>query len=487
MNLFTRLFSSISIVFLFYFSLSAQPIQNAGFENWTIETLFQDPEGFQTSNFWSYLNTESANVVKTGDSYSGYAARLGTLGGTEDTIPGMLVIGNIGDEGIYGGVPFTDRPDMLKAYIKHDVMTDDTAMILVAFLKLGEAIGEVVGRITGTQTSYYLFEQDVVWYSDEDPDTMLAVISSSNLDNFAYIGSNLYVDSIHFTGSETPFPNGDLENWEDVTLEEPDDWATLNIMMFLTDTISVTKTEDAYEGNYAARIQTVSMQEDEDESLFGFITNGYFGEEGPEGGLAVDLNPHTFTGQYKYLPKESDTALCRVFTYRYDLEGDSTIKVEEQILKLPPAEEYTYFEINMDYNGQPQVDTVNIAFASSNFEDIGGGIPYQGSVLFVDYLVLKYHPVGMGVNNTQSNVSVYPNPFSDRVSIQFKGTYSDIIIYDILGNVVKNWNFNSMNGNQDKIVWDGCNHFGNQLPDGLYFGKINSENSSTTFKVLIRR
>jgi len=318
---------------------------------------------------------------------------------------------------------------------------------------------------------------------------MLAVVSSSNLDNFAYIGSNLYIDSIHFTGSETPFPNGDLENWEDVTLEEPDDWGTINFMMFMTDTISVTKTMDAFDGDYAARIQTVTFVEGEkeEENLLGYITNGTFGEDGPTGGLAVDLNPFMVTGYYKYLPQETDTALAVVYTYRYDFEGDSIVEIEEQTIRLPETDEYTYFEIVMDYNGQPKADTVNISFASSNFAEIGGDEPYLGSVLFLDQLSITYYPVDIATYDLNTGVSVFPNPSSGQVTIEIEGNFNELVIYDILGNVVRNLYSSSLKELQHTILWDGCNQYGNQLPDGLYFGKINSENHSTTFKVLIRR
>lgn len=468
--------------------LSSQPIKNNGFENWTTDTLFQEPEGFQTSNFWSYANTGEANVVKTGDSFmGGYAARLATLGSPDDTIQGMMVLGEIEQDGIGGGIPFVERPTTVKAYLKHDIMPDDTALFFVAFMKQGEAIGEMVGQITGKMDTYYLFEQTVVWFSQDDPDSLHCVISSSNLDNLQYVGSNLYVDSIHFSGTEVPFPYGDLENWTDVIIEEPDDWGTINFLMFMTDTISATKSTDAHEGNYAARVQTVGSIEDEEDNLFGYITNGTFGDDGPEGGLEVDLNPFMVTGYYKYIPQESDTALAAVYTYRYDFDGDSIIELEEQTIRLPETDEYTYFEIIMGYNSQPKVDTINISFASSNFEGIGSGEPYLGSVLFLDQLNITYYPVDVAVYESNTNFSVFPNPSTGKVTIEIEGEFDKLMIYDILGSVVKGWSNKETGRKSFSLIWDGCNSDGAELPDGLYFGKLTADKTQKTFKLILRR
>ncbi|MCF8234974.1 MAG: hypothetical protein K9G67_08120 [Bacteroidales bacterium] len=56
--------------------------------------------------------------------------------------------------------------------------------------------------------------------------------------------------------------------------------------------------------------------------ISGVVTHGTFFEDGPVGGLPVNLNPQMLTGYYKYYPVGPDTALgsCEHFSLQSQTE-----------------------------------------------------------------------------------------------------------------------------------------------------------------------
>ncbi|MBU0763914.1 MAG: T9SS type A sorting domain-containing protein [Bacteroidetes bacterium] len=74
--------------------------------------------------------------------------------------------------------------------------------------------------------------------------------------------------------------------------------------------------------------------------------------------------------------------------------------------------------------------------------------------------------------------SIHPNPFSDKVTIQYYlSEQSDdlkVQIYNILGQEVRTLYSGMKAQGRDKIIWDGKNNRGSQMKSGLYVLKISS-------------
>jgi len=90
----------------------------------------------------------------------------------------------------------------------------------------------------------------------------------------------------------------------------------------------------------------------------------------------------------------------------------------------------------------------------------------------------------------------YPNPFSISTTICFnichRGTENaEIKIYNIKGQLVKNFEFRSAswrtNSELIKVVWDGKDGNGRQLPNGIYFCRLSSGDKSAVKKMLLLR
>ncbi|MCF8296986.1 MAG: T9SS type A sorting domain-containing protein [Saprospiraceae bacterium] len=392
-------------------SIKAQSILNSSFENWTNKTLYEEPDSFQTSNMFAYLLTNSGNTVKSTDKYSGsYSIKLSTIVQGNDTVAGTLILGS-GSQGNLGGISYTDKPDTLKVAVKYNVLTTDTAVVAVIFTKLGAYVGMAFQTFLGVQSSWKMKSIPITWMLPVNPDSMIFIASCSNLDRVKVPGSWLQMDNLELSGNVTQIPNSGFENWNPVSIEEPDDWWTLNFTGIYNNSFSATKSTDAYHGTYALRLETQGVFDD----TIGYITNGYFGDNGPVGGMAVTQNPHKLTGWYKYTPVGPDTALAAMFSLDYT--ATDTIMVDSNIVKLPAAYNYTYFEVPLNYNAWPIIDTLNISFASSNIMDDS---PYAGvgSVLYIDSLNLTYKPLSIDENgNLKNEFKVFPNPASDIVNI----------------------------------------------------------------------
>ena len=142
--------------FLFVSSFSfAQQISNGGFENWTVNTLYEEPDSFLSTNSWVYTSNGSGNVTKSTSAYHGlYAAQLTTVQTPSDTMFGGLFIGSPGNQDVNGGIPYTGQPDSISVYVKYNIQPNDTAFFIVAFKNSGNMISMAVKTFIGTQLTY---------------------------------------------------------------------------------------------------------------------------------------------------------------------------------------------------------------------------------------------------------------------------------------------------------------------------------------------
>ena len=65
----------------------------------------------------------------------------------------------------------------------------------------------------------------------------------------------------------------------------------------------------------------------------------------------------------------------------------------------------------------------------------------------------------------------YPNPFNNSVSISFEIPYSrnvNLTIFDMKGGNIRQMNLGVLGTGFHKILWDGKNNLGSELPSGIY-------------------
>ena len=69
----------------------------------------------------------------------------------------------------------------------------------------------------------------------------------------------------------------------------------------------------------------------------------------------------------------------------------------------------------------------------------------------------------------------HPNPFNNSVSISFEMPNSknvNLIIFDMKGRLVRQLSLGELGSGLHKVLWDGKNDFGNELPSGIYMAVL---------------
>lgn len=208
---------------------------------------------------------------------------------------------------------------------------------------------------------------------------------------------------------EAQIPNSDFEQWQqnhynssypDLFYWEMlplDIWANGNAATTITGEFPTQRSEDAYEGDYAAKLETMKV--------FGVIASGnlFTGEFVSDlfdsqalRGVPFTDKPIRFSGYYKYIPGTYKSAKgirttdkCAIYAILSKWNG--TARDTVAIAKMESdatISSYTLFDFPFDYHSQETPDTISIVFASSaggeNFEGA------EGSTLYVDNINLEY-------------------------------------------------------------------------------------------------
>ncbi|MCD4731994.1 MAG: T9SS type A sorting domain-containing protein [Bacteroidales bacterium] len=199
--------------------------------------------------------------------------------------------------------------------------------------------------------------------------------------------------------------------------------------------------------------------------------------------MPVDSIPDKLSGYYKYFAVGPDTALGGLTLYHYNVNTGNTELLEEAFTQLPPADDYTYFEIEVDYFSLPEPDTMNIAFASGNVDEESIYIGL-GSVLYVDALEITYKPNLVGVKKHQKEIThqVYPNPASNKIYIEFQDILKNdisVTVSNSMGTLVYQKKINPLVTNQLDISVQN-------FTPGLYFYIIESGKNSFKGKFIVQ-
>lgn len=230
-------------VFTFFILVStvliskAQP--NGGFEDWTTEFSYEDPNHWQTFNFLSLLapaNPLSAFKAIGIDKHSGnYALKIKTV--FLNNKPSQIKTGDSTGAVFTGkinysppsrtyGFPYTGRPENLEFWFKYAPVGTDAAGAGIMLLKWNGSGHDTIatGSVALLATSTYTLSQAPLQYNSTGlPDTAIIVFTASNDSTLARVGSTLFIDDVLFTGwvgIEQPefnykvklFPNPAIDN-----------------------------------------------------------------------------------------------------------------------------------------------------------------------------------------------------------------------------------------------------------------------------------
>lgn len=195
-----------------FINAQSQALPNGGFENWTNQGAFEDPQYWATMNFYS-ISGAPATAFKSTDAHSGtYALKLKTLtaevDGEMDTIRGIALLGsfNISNGENTIGQSFTQRPDSLVGWYKLTSVNNSPFFIYSKLSKWNtstnatEDIGETLFQ-GAANSSYVRFSVPIIYANNKTPDSLQILISNSLDSNV--ITNELLLDDLKFIYNNT--------------------------------------------------------------------------------------------------------------------------------------------------------------------------------------------------------------------------------------------------------------------------------------------
>ena len=378
----------ITLTLVGVFGYAQAQIPNPEMEDWTIDTLFEQPTGFTTSNAFGGPEDGGPTVTKVANDMGGFSARAES----NENQTGIVFAGTVGDDDDFGpGLPYSMSPDTLFIRNKRSVSSEDSAFAIIIFFVNGTAIGFEQFLFTDTVEEYTV-DTFMIGNLLVDPDSIFIGFTSGNPDE-ATAGNWVEVDYFRFNTSEA-IPNGEFEEWDVVALENPNEYFTTNGFTF-NDGPSVIKSDDAHSGEYAMLVETKILGDPSDEEYIGAAVTGVPAENGVNGGFPVDSLPDALTGYFKYAPQNGDSAEVTIIFKKWN--GVQADFVAFGSIRLPASPVYAPFSVPINFGPiPPEVDSAIIFISSSmgvfDFNDEGDEEPQLGSKLWIDSLSFSSLP-----------------------------------------------------------------------------------------------
>lgn len=426
------------------FLMAQVPVQNGSFESWTTtDLLVSFPPYESISNLASVGDGVDQNVYPITTPGNGQGVRMAPNIANGDTLVAVLGIGEFNPD--KPGAPYIGTPDSFFITTRYHFQPGDNGLIAFNFFAGGSKIlGPVIHFFAGTDSAWH--EESLALPTFPMAADSIGILIASGDFNNSQLGSWLEIDSMYFTGTTAPIPNGQFDVTDSLSYDDPDSWLTPNLFsaLFMA-TPSVTMTSTAAEGSYAVRIETIETETNDgiDTTSWIFLAQEIAEGIGPSGGLPIPNGAETalaLTGSYQYHPIGMDTAIVYFVMTAYDSVTQQRDTILETPYLLPPATEYQTFSIPIDL--AQEADSFLLAFAASDESgDFHQGPVGIGSVLILDNLLFDTTTVvnSLGKQLSPLEASIYPNPATDQVTLTIGETDPDsyeIRIFHLNGQIL---------------------------------------------------
>ncbi|MGQ9665460.1 MAG: FG-GAP-like repeat-containing protein [bacterium] len=185
---------------------------------------------------------------------------------------------------------------------------------------------------------------------------------------------------------------------------------------------------------------------------------------------------------------------------RHPIQGFNRIKVNN----IPVAlSDYTFEPLTgwVSLKNAPPAGTNNIeiSYQYARYADLGvtNWTRNVGNYLFANTIVGIEEQITQA-QSPKINLTVYPNPFTEKINIKyaiFDSHYRiqdnlkseiSLSIYDATGRMVRQWNYTTIK-QTDNIYWDGTDQRNNKLASGVYIIQAVIGNMQAQQKVVLTR
>lgn len=274
-------------------------------------------------------------------------------------------------------------------------------------------------------------------------------------------------------------PNSGFENWTTVgSYSNPDGWGTMNNTTAIASVYTATKGTPGSPG--ASYLKLTSKTVSGFGVVNGIAVSGVLDSitMTPKSGFAYNMRPANFTGKWQHMIYGSSQGSIQVTLTRWDSGMGMRMPVASGNVTLSGmAMSWANFTIPLTYVDGNNPDTCIIVMKAS------GSAPTNNDYLWVDNLA--FSGTVTGIENQESfvtDMSIYPNPSSDKVNFKFNiktAQQINIEISDINGKLIRTESFGRIQGetNQNMNI--------SGIAKGTYFVKIKGEKSIETRKLVI--
>ncbi len=207
-----KLLFTIGLACILSINATTQTFPNAGFENWeVVGVTVEDPVGWSSANEWESFGLPQL-IFKSTDAHTGGFALhaisdTATIpppfgNGVLDTVGGILLVGPLNFD--YPGIPYTDRPTDMKAWVKGTVANGDACLIMAELSKWDtntnsrQEVGSAIYAMTSSVGNYSEITAPFDYSLPDTPDTLTLAILAGNAGPGGTVmpGNEFFVDDI---------------------------------------------------------------------------------------------------------------------------------------------------------------------------------------------------------------------------------------------------------------------------------------------------
>ncbi|MBI1223351.1 MAG: T9SS type A sorting domain-containing protein [Bacteroidetes bacterium] len=443
--------------------------------------FFSEPLDFfvgpnEVPNFdFEYWQTKNLELI----SDWGYAGRVEVLhlhdGNTEVQLqakdkqePGALYYAIPGDNGLFGGISYSGRPDKIGFRGRFTTSPGDSVLVIYELKDAnGASVAEGHQGFAGQLSQNADFSVNLNYLNANQVDTLKLIFVSSNYYSGSFDSSSVFVlDTMWFEGSAEQVPNQGLSKTMADTLFHPDSWYSFNTDGQL---FQVRRSESKISGRYSLLLR--------DHPQFGRI------------GIAT-VNDN----QYPYKPSFPVSfpykRLLGYYTFDKQLDGD-TLSVQIAMFKdgqqvgwgnwetTESVANWGEFEVDINYLPNQQVDSASIFISIRNQSNFFNSGTSEAGIDFLSFEVKReaHFPSYVFATNP-ININPYPNPSKGKFFLNIdRETLESCSLYSITGEKI-----DILIGKLGERTEVQANH---PLSSGMYILRLKHSGTWETYKLNI--